>query len=477
MKPVIKKTISIIAIILTLAMAFCATAFAGDEGFSGIGDNTYTSYEQIKEGLEKYGTASVSKQANGTIVIDVLKNIRGRMCFNFPCDILFNANGKTITGSNTKEPICLQNSSNSSITLTGNGVYSTGINNAIFIGTGCSFTIYSAHIKGKIYSYADINLAIAPGNTYFTATNNGRNMFDTEKVTENKALKGINYRGVANMIITQGYESPKVNISFNNNGATGSMDSLEVDKGSVTLPECTLTPPEGKHFKSWKVSGEGNFEFAPGTNVTVDSDITVTPVWENHDFAIEDTSEIYLKSEATCKRNAEYFYSCKCGEKGTEAFNYGYINPYNHALNPVLNSLNEKQHGYIYPCCESAVPEQSPQDHVFENGVCTECGYVCSHEKLEWVIDKQPTLTETGLKHQECVNCGIKKDETEIEKLTEEKPDIDKGDKTPKDDKTNKPSKDDAPKTGDNANSALFIILFVLASATAIAIILSKKRA
>ena len=39
-----------------------------------------------------------------------------------------------------------------------------------------------------------------------------------------------------------------------------------------------------------------------------------------HDYSVRDTSEIYLKSSATCTDAAAYYFSCSCGERGEETF-------------------------------------------------------------------------------------------------------------------------------------------------------------
>ena len=44
-----------------------------------------------------------------------------------------------------------------------------------------------------------------------------------------------------------------------------------------------------------------------------------------HKFTKKDTDEKYLLSSATCTQKAVYYYSCECGEKGTETFEYGEI--------------------------------------------------------------------------------------------------------------------------------------------------------
>lgn len=43
----------------------------------------------------------------------------------------------------------------------------------------------------------------------------------------------------------------------------------------------------------------------------------------SHTFDKQVVSELYIKSSATCAKKAEYYYSCECGEKGTETFEYG----------------------------------------------------------------------------------------------------------------------------------------------------------
>ncbi|MBQ3116535.1 MAG: leucine-rich repeat domain-containing protein [Clostridia bacterium] len=42
-----------------------------------------------------------------------------------------------------------------------------------------------------------------------------------------------------------------------------------------------------------------------------------------HVFDKQVTTSEYLQKEATCKQKASYFYSCECGEKGTETFEHG----------------------------------------------------------------------------------------------------------------------------------------------------------
>jgi hypothetical protein len=42
-----------------------------------------------------------------------------------------------------------------------------------------------------------------------------------------------------------------------------------------------------------------------------------------HEFIRKDVSNKYIKTEADCENDGVYYYSCNCGEKGTETFSFG----------------------------------------------------------------------------------------------------------------------------------------------------------
>lgn len=59
------------------------------------------------------------------------------------------------------------------------------------------------------------------------------------------------------------------------NGGTGYMPDPTMKTGSIyVLPECEFTPPYGKEFDTWDVG-------APGTSITVNSDMTITAQWKD----------------------------------------------------------------------------------------------------------------------------------------------------------------------------------------------------
>lgn len=70
----------------------------------------------------------------------------------------------------------------------------------------------------------------------------------------------------------------EVTVSFDNNGGSGTMADVTVNKGSnYTLPDCTFTAPTGKEFKAWEVNGDSK---AVGDSITVNADTTVKAIWK-----------------------------------------------------------------------------------------------------------------------------------------------------------------------------------------------------
>ena len=82
-----------------------------------------------------------------------------------------------------------------------------------------------------------------------------------------------------------------------------------------------------------------------------------------HIFDNESTDEKYLASEADCTTPAKYYYSCSCGEIGTEVFNYG----------------TTLRHNYV-------------------SGSCTECGTAIQYsDSLEFTSNGDGTCYVSGI--------------------------------------------------------------------------------
>ncbi len=124
----------------------------------------------------------------------------------------------------------------------------------------------------------------------------------------------------------------------------------------------------------------------------------------------EVADEKYLATEATCEAKATYYKSCSvCGEASDETFEAGELAA--HTPTKVVDdkylateATCENKATYYTSCsvCGEAL------DATFEDGDLAE------HKYGEWVVTKEATETETGLKEKECSVCG--------DKVTEEIP-------------------------------------------------------
>lgn len=149
----------------------------------------------------------------------------------------------------------------------------------------------------------------------------------------------------------------------------------------------------------------------------------------NHSFDKKDTSAKYLKTAATCKSSAVYYYSCSvCGAKGTTTFTYGdkaahdfskkdtsakYLKTAATCTDPAV---------YFYSCAVCGEKgtktfEGKANGHSFgawkEDGtghsrVCGVCGVkeTAEHNWNKGVVTKQPTTTATGERKYTCKDCG-----------------------------------------------------------------------
>ena len=129
------------------------------------------------------------------------------------------------------------------------------------------------------------------------------------------------------------------------------------DDGDCTTPvicECgeIVTAAKSEHiYGEWKSNGNG----------------THTHKCTTAGCTIEET-ESCVGGTATCKKRAV------CTDCNAE---YGTLNPANHSGNQVWVQT-EKTHQKKYDCCGAEVT--NIEDHIWENGHCTVCGYDCIHK-------------------------------------------------------------------------------------------------
>ena len=115
--------------------------------------------------------------------------------------------------------------------------------------------------------------------------------FRTEKSILNKEENVLNFKIISKNSKNTSEYTLKINngevkytVTFNSNGAEGTMQSQEIKKGEkCTLPENGFAPPENKKFAGWKI---GNETKLAGDEITVNGNTEVTAIWKDIEYKV-----------------------------------------------------------------------------------------------------------------------------------------------------------------------------------------------
>lgn len=149
---------------------------------------------------------------------------------------------------------------------------------------------YTVNFDGNGGSGSMTSLSLKEGSTYelpengFTAPSGYK--FIGWTVGNDTTLRDPGYEITVNddVVIHAQWELipiPTYTISFNANGGSGSMKSVEKQEGSTyVLPKATFRAPSGKQFTGWKVNNTGELLLV-GAEITISSDVTLYAQWED----------------------------------------------------------------------------------------------------------------------------------------------------------------------------------------------------
>ena len=222
----------------------------------------------------------------------------------------------------------------------------------------------------------------------------------------------VKYQGFETTMAVQvvGYE-----IAFNANGGTGDMQPVEY-VGEYTLPTCAFTAPDGKKFKGWSTSANG--EVIDGTTYDVTEPVTLYAIWEN---SHECVGVLQSGQGATCIVDGwKDYYRCECGKYYEDANCQTPINDLEAWKVGEGKIVAKHTYGDLIPE-ESAVHTQTElkagmkahykcsvcQGYFDENKNPTTEGALIiakpEHSYGDWVKDNE--------KHWKVCSCGLKADE------------------------------------------------------------------
>lgn len=106
---------------------------------------------------------------------------------------------------------------------------------------------------------------------------NGENIFNINVVSKDNS-------STSNYTLKINNGEVKYTVTFNSNGAEGTMQAQKIKKGEkCTLPENGFTPPENKKFAGWKIGDEDK---KSGDKITVNGNIDVKAIWKDIEYKV-----------------------------------------------------------------------------------------------------------------------------------------------------------------------------------------------
>ncbi len=112
-------------------------------------------------------------------------------------------------------------------------------------------------------------------------------------------------------------------VSFNANGGSGEMDSVEMRLVKYDLPECTFTAPSDRYeFKGWSLTPNG--DVITSTTINIESSTTLYAVWQEKEFPkykVSVTGGVVL-TESLCEEGEIVTVKANEPEKGKRFTNW-----------------------------------------------------------------------------------------------------------------------------------------------------------
>lgn len=143
------------------------------------------------------------------------------------------------------------------------------------------------------------------------------------------------------------------------------------------------------------------------------------PTGHKHAYTEKVVESRYLKTAATCETKAVYYYSCECGEKGIETFEYGEALGHNYGDLIIGTPANCTQNGtkthYYCSICEKNFDAEKneitdlviPASHKYnKDGICVFCGvqkhsegllYTLSNDEISYIVSGIGTCTDSDI--------------------------------------------------------------------------------
>ena len=218
-------------------------------------------------------------------------------------------------------------------------------------------------------------------------------------------------------------EIPTFIVAYGPGNGNGNTDFDYVEEGTevtlLTPTELGFTAQEGMQFSHWNVckdnaSDPNAVEKQPGDTIIITYETYIIAIWEP--IPHECVGLIESGQGATCTEDGwKDYYQCSCGKYYEDENCTSLINDLGawkqgagkitaeHTGNPQWIQT-ATTHTKEYDCCHTAIVEEEP--HEWQNGVCSECQYVCLHGNSVKKDGQDASCTENGWKDYYQCECG-----------------------------------------------------------------------
>ena len=258
-----------------------------------------------------------------------------------------------------------------------------------------------------------------------------------------------------------------------------------------TVVTVTADAPEaGKVFDKWVVL-EGNVTLADATKATTTFTMPGNDVKLEATYKDAPPSHIHSYGTEWKYDGTNHWHECECGDKANIAAHSASEWIVDTAATETADGAKHKECTVCKKVLETAPIPATGSAHTHSYGTewkyddtnhwheceCGDKADTAAHS-FQWVIDKAATKEATGIKHEECTVCGVKRSEnTVIDKLPNGG---NTGNTSSGDNNTDKPGKDDSTKstqTGDSSDLIGWLAaLFVGGGVLTLLGVSSKKR-
>ena len=161
-----------------------------------------------------------------------------------------------------------------------------------------------------------------------------------------------------------------------------------------------------------------------------------------HSYTAQIPTDEYLKSSATCKKKAVYYYACEyCGQKGVETYEYGDVTDVHRlshtaAVEPDCESGGNTEYWYCRVCGKYFADKEASRQLSYDNDielapyghtyvaaestgdkehrlVCERCQKTITeaHKWDDGKVVTKPSMEQSGIRLYTCKTCGAEREE------------------------------------------------------------------